>query len=65
MALDEPKETDDVYDVEGFKYLVDKNFMDKIKPIKVDFLDVGFKVTSGIDFGSACGGCETTRSCCS
>ena len=27
MALDEPKDTDDVFDIEGFKYIVDKEFM--------------------------------------
>ena len=37
MALDEPKETDHVYDIDGFKYIVDKEFMEKVKPIKIDF----------------------------
>ena len=26
MALDKPKDSDDIYDVEGFQYLVDKNW---------------------------------------
>jgi hypothetical protein len=54
-----------VYEIEGFTYIVDKDFMDKVKPIKIEFLDTGFKVTTGIDFGSPCSSCDTARSCCS
>lgn len=64
MALDEPKETDDVYDVDGFKYIVDKEFMQKASSIKVDFSEMGFKIDSGIDFGgSGCSSCGTTGTC--
>ena len=58
MALDEPKETDDVFDIEGFTYLVDKEFLEKATPVKVDFIDYGFKLTSSIKFESACGSCS-------
>lgn len=63
MALDEPKDTDDIFDIDGFKYLVDKEFMKKATPIKVDFSEMGFKLDCGIDFGSGCSGCGTTSSC--
>ena len=64
MALDEPKKTDEVYEVDGFTYLIDKEFMDKAKPIKVDFMEVGFKLTSAIEFGpGGCGGCSTSGAC--
>ena len=63
MALDEPKETDNIYDVGGFKYIVDKEFMHKAAPIKVDFSEMGFKLDCGIDFGSGCSGCGTTGTC--
>jgi iron-sulfur cluster assembly protein len=65
MALDEPKASDEVYEVDGFKYIVDKTFMEKAKPIKVDFAMYGFKLDCGIDFGSGCGSCSTEGSCCS
>jgi hypothetical protein len=65
MALDEPKETDDVYEIDGFKYIVDKGFMEKAKPIKVDFAVYGFKLDCGIDFGAGCTSCSTEGSCCS
>ena len=65
MALDEPKDTDNVYDVDNFKYVVNKDFIDKAKPIKVDFNNYGFKITSKIDLSSGCSSCSTTGSCCS
>ena len=65
MALDESKDTDEVFEVDGYKYAVDKEFLKEATPIKIDFLETGFKVTSSIDFESACGSCGTSGSCCS
>lgn len=64
MALDESKSTDDVFEVDGFKYVVDKDFLKEAGNIKVDFLDIGFKVTSNLVLDSACGSCSTTGKCC-
>jgi len=65
MALDEPKESDTVYENNGFTYIVDREFMEKAQPIKVDFTEMGFKLDSGIDFGagSGCTSCDTTNTC--
>ena len=65
MALDELKDTDNLYEIDGFKYIVDKEFMEQSKPIKVDFKYFGFKLTSGQDSGAECSSCSTTGSCCS
>ncbi len=69
MALDEPKENDDTYDVKGFKLVVDKDFMQQAKMIKIDFTGMGFRLDSKIDLGqSACGSCHADGnegSCCS
>ncbi len=54
-----------MYEIEGFTYVVDKDFMDKVKPIKIEFLDTGFKLTTGMDLGAPCSSCDTARSCCS
>ena len=64
MALDEPKETDDVYDINGFQFIMDKDFGEKAKPVKVDFLGYGFKIDSSIEFNqaSACSGCGSASS---
>ncbi|MBW1641910.1 MAG: hypothetical protein JRJ39_04560 [Deltaproteobacteria bacterium] len=64
MALDELKDTDDTYKVDGYEYIVNKDFMEKAKSIKIDFLEVGFKIDSSIDLQSACSSCSTTGSCC-
>ncbi len=63
MALDEPRDTDDVFEVDGFKYIVNKEFMERAKPIKVDYQVYGFKVDSGIDLGEGCKSCGSTESC--
>jgi iron-sulfur cluster assembly protein len=65
MALDEPKDTDNVYDVNGFQFIVDKDFYEKAKPVKVDFLGYGFKISSSIEFNSdsACGSCSSSSGC--
>ena len=66
MALDEPKDSDDVYEVKGFKLVVDKTFMQQAKLIKIDFRGMGFSLDSKLDLGgSACGSCGSTGSCCS
>lgn len=58
MALDEQRDNDEIYEVEGFQYLVDKEFLEKAQPIKVDYIVNGFKLDCGIDFGGGgCGGC--------
>jgi iron-sulfur cluster assembly protein len=64
MALDEPRETDHVFKIDNFQYLVDKEFLEKAKPIKVDFLQIGFKITSGIELGAGCGSeCKSGCGC--
>ena len=65
MTLDESKDTDNLYTVENFQYIVDKDFMEKVKSIKVDFTPIGFTVSSELDLGSGCSSCSTTGSCCS
>jgi Fe-S cluster assembly iron-binding protein IscA len=59
MALDEPKANDEVFDIDGFQYLVNKDFLQKAQPIRVDFLVHGFKLDCGLDFGAACSSCGT------
>jgi hypothetical protein len=68
MALDEPRDGDLTEEIDGFTYLINEAFMEKVKPIKVDFMDIGFKLSCGVDFnagGGGCSGCGTTSNCCS
>ena len=54
MALDEPKETDNVYDVNGFQFIMDKDFDEKAKPVTVDFLGYGFTISAASAGAAAC-----------
>ena len=62
MALDEPRDTDNVFNVNGFQFIIEKEFYEKAKPVKVDFMGYGFRITSSINFsaadGGGCGGCH-------
>ncbi len=62
MALDEPRGNDDVYDVKGFQFVVDKDFMKQAKSINVDFTGMGFHIDSQLDLGSASSGCSSCGS---
>ena len=65
LALDESKESDNVYDINGITYLVDKTLSDQAKEIKVDFINQmgrsGFSVTSSMISGG--GSCGSSCSC--
>lgn len=63
MALDESKDTDEIFTVDNFEYIVDKQFLEQAKPIKVDFMQTGFKIDSSIDLGPGCGGSCSSGSC--
>jgi hypothetical protein len=66
MALDEPRDTDSVFNVNGFQFLIDKEFYEKAKPVKVDFMGYGFRISSSVEFapaGGGCGGCGGGSSC--
>ncbi|MBW1842396.1 MAG: hypothetical protein JRI75_11490 [Deltaproteobacteria bacterium] len=65
MALDEPKDTDKVYEVEGYKYIVDKEFLERVQSITVDFSMYGFKLDCGVELSTGCTSCSTEGSCCS
>ncbi len=63
MVLDEPKDTDESFEIDGLTYLIDKDLHGKSGDIKVDFVDngwqQGFSIQSSNPImdpgGSACG----------
>lgn len=64
LALDEQKDSDEVFEVDGFKFIAEKEFLKQASPIKVDFMATGFKVDSSIDLGGGgCSGCGSSGSC--
>ena len=58
MALDEPNDKDDVFEVNGFKFVIEQNLMKEAKFIKVDMSYMGFSVESGMVMsGGSCSSC--------
>jgi iron-sulfur cluster assembly protein len=65
MALDEPKDDDEIVKNNGFTFLINKELYDQVKPINVDFIDSGwgqgFSISSNLQ--KAGGGCGTSCAC--
>ncbi len=63
MVLDEPKESDDVYKINGFTLLIDKDLHSQTKDITVDFVSYGmgsgFRLTSEVPVAGAGAGCSS------
>lgn len=61
LALDEQKDTDDVFEDSGYTFLVDKSLMQTASPITIDASQYGFKVDSSLkmDAGGGCGSCTS------
>jgi Fe-S cluster assembly iron-binding protein IscA len=59
MALDEPRDKDEVFDDKDITYVIEKGLYERIKPIKVDYVDsylgAGFDISSNLTMGSMCG----------
>ncbi len=67
MVLDEPKETDDVYKINGFTVMIDKDLHQTTKDVTVDYvvygMGSGFRVTPEVAVGGGGGGCSPSCSC--
>jgi len=66
MVLDEPKDGDDVFKLNGFTMLIDKELHGTTKDVTVDYvvygMGSGFRVTSEVPVGGG-GGCSPSCSC--
>jgi Fe-S cluster assembly iron-binding protein IscA len=62
MALDEPKEEDQSFELEGLTYLVDSALLNQARPIKIDYVEdghcSGFAITSMLSKPDSCGPCS-------
>jgi iron-sulfur cluster assembly protein len=63
MALDEPKDDDEIVNNNGITFLVNKQLLEQVKPVKVDFVEStygsGFSISSNLAKGGTCGSCST------
>jgi len=61
MVLDEPKETDEVFKVNGFTMIIDKDLLSTTQDVTVDYINQGFRAGFQINCkvpisgGSGCG----------
>jgi len=66
MVLDEPKASDEVFEVNEFTLVVDKNLHQSTKDVTVDYVvhgaHSGFQVTSQVPVGSS-SACSSSCSC--
>jgi len=63
MDLDEPKDTDDIFDIDGFKVLVDKNLIKSAEPITLDSSHFGFQIDCSLVFKKGSTACPTPGAC--
>jgi len=64
LALDEPGDTDESFDVSGYTFVVDKELGVKAAPLGVDFDCGGFVISSSLELGGGgCGSCSCGGSC--
>jgi hypothetical protein len=66
LALDEPKDSDDLFDAGGYTFIVDKELSSQAGPMRVDMTYMGFSVQSSLELGAGgCGGSCSSGSSCS
>lgn len=62
MALDEPKDNDEIIEDNGINFLIEKKLLEMVKPVNVDFVEsamgTGFSITSALSQGISCGSCS-------
>ena len=63
LALDEQRDTDEVFKVDGYTFLVEKSLNQTAAPIQIDGNQFGFKVNSQLNTSqgadSGCSSCST------
>ena len=63
LVLDEPNDMDEVYEFSGFKFIANKDLLNQVQPVTVDFKGVGFQIDANLQMGGGCTSCGTAGSC--
>jgi Fe-S cluster assembly iron-binding protein IscA len=62
MALDGPKDDDEVFKEDGATFVINKELLEEVNPVTVDFVSSaeggGFKIISKLTEKSSCGSCS-------
>jgi Fe-S cluster assembly iron-binding protein IscA len=57
LDLDEIKDTDTVFDIDVFQFIVDEDLLEKTVPIKIDYTRSGFQFDSELELEDTCSVC--------
>jgi len=58
LDVDEPQGTDDVFDIDGFQFVINRILLKEAAPIKVDYnTRSGFQFDSSLEFEDGCSFC--------
>ncbi|MBM4309855.1 MAG: hypothetical protein FJ119_02755 [Deltaproteobacteria bacterium] len=60
VGMDEQRDGDRTFVVDGLTYVVEHGFFEQIKPVTVDFCNNTFTVRAAVSFGEGCSGCGST-----
>ncbi len=64
MALDQVRPTDQVYDIEGTTYVINRDFLHTAQPLRIDYGAEGFEISSPVDLEALkCAGCKAAGKC--
>jgi hypothetical protein len=64
LVLDEPNDLDQTFAVNGFTFIVNKNLLTDVQPVKIDFLGYGFQISSSLKQKGGCSSCGTAGNTC-
>jgi Fe-S cluster assembly iron-binding protein IscA len=63
LALDESKESDEVFDRDGVAFAIDKKLLEEVQPVTVDYVVTpdgeGFTIDSGLTNSDGCNSCSS------
>jgi iron-sulfur cluster assembly protein len=65
MALDETKPSDDIYETNGYRFIMDRTLLEQAQPVEIDYADMSFRISSHLQLSGGCQSCGTAGSCCS
>ena len=60
LVLDEPNDLDTVFDIDPYKFIVNKKLLKEAEPVSIDFTGYGFNISSGLK--KSAGGCSSCGS---
>ncbi|MCK9229087.1 MAG: hypothetical protein M0Q23_09590 [Syntrophales bacterium] len=62
MALDEPRETDNVYTKDELTFVMETGLLEDAKPVTIDFIETewgsGYNISSSLSGAAGCGSCR-------